>query len=131
VLSTPLFLVIRDAPVGFAIAAQAVFGLMLGVLVSTTIVAMTEIFPTQVRSSSAAMSYNISVALFGGTAPFIAVWLVNATGTAISPAYCLIATALVGLAGMLALPAAAPSAAPAQAGPEDGPPHQGAGLATQ
>lgn len=108
VLSIPLLVAVRDAPTPFAVAAQAVFGLMLGALISTTIVAMTEIFPTQVRSSAAAVGYNMAAAVFGGTAPFIAVLLVDLTGTAVAPAYYLVATAAIGLAGALILPSAVP-----------------------
>ncbi|MCF7553311.1 MFS transporter [Pseudonocardia sp. WMMC193] len=107
VLSVPLLIAVRDAPTGLAVAAQAVFGLLLGVLISTTLVAMTEIFPTAVRSTAAAVGYNVSAAVFGGTAPFIATLLVGLTGTVIAPGYYLIATALLGLVGALILPAPA------------------------
>jgi MFS transporter, MHS family, proline/betaine transporter len=106
VLSAPLLIAVRDAPTGLAILAQAVFGLLLGALISTTIVTMTEIFPTQVRSTAAAVGYNLAAAVFGGTAPFIAVLLVDVTGTVIAPAYYLIATAALGLVGALILPPA-------------------------
>jgi hypothetical protein len=36
-----------------------------------------------------------SVASFGGFAPFIATWLISATGSPLSPAYCVIAAAVV------------------------------------
>ncbi|GAA4557857.1 MFS transporter [Pseudonocardia xishanensis] len=115
VLSAPLLIAVRDAPTPLAVAAQAVFGLMLGALISTTLVSITEIFPTRVRSTAAAVGYNVSAAVFGGTAPFIAILLVNLTGTVIAPAYYLIATALVGLVGALLLPAPAPAVvAPAE-----------------
>ncbi|MCY1402570.1 hypothetical protein D9M71_177200 [compost metagenome] len=42
--------------------------------------------------------------LFGGTAPLVATWLISTTGSNLSPAFYLIAIALLALAGGLALP---------------------------
>ncbi len=41
--------------------------------------------------------------LFGGTAPLMATWLISTTGSNLSPAFYLIAIALLALAGGLAL----------------------------
>jgi MHS family proline/betaine transporter-like MFS transporter len=46
------------------------------------------------------MAYTI----FGGTAPLVATWLISTTGSNLSPAFYLIAIALLALAGGLALP---------------------------
>ena len=46
------------------------------------------------------MAYTI----FGGTAPLVATWLISTTGSNLSPAFYLIAVALLALAGGLALP---------------------------
>ena len=40
-----------------------------------------ELFPTRVRFSGFALSFNAANALFGGTAPLIATWLIGATGS--------------------------------------------------
>ena len=42
--------------------------------------------------------------LFGGTAPLVATWLITTTGSNLSPAFYLIAVALLALVGGLALP---------------------------
>jgi MFS transporter, MHS family, proline/betaine transporter len=39
--------------------------------------------------------YSVSVAIFGGFAPFIATWLITATGSPISPTFYLIAAGVV------------------------------------
>jgi MHS family proline/betaine transporter-like MFS transporter len=39
--------------------------------------------------------YNVSVAIFGGFAPFIATWLVRGTGLSYSPGFYLMAAAVV------------------------------------
>ena len=52
-----------------------------------------ELFPTRVRFSGFALSFNAANALFGGTAPLIATWLIGATGSKLAPAFFLVAAA--------------------------------------
>ena len=47
---------------------------------------LAELFPTAVRSTALAISYGLGTALFGGTAPFLATWLVRRTGSPVAPA---------------------------------------------
>jgi MHS family proline/betaine transporter-like MFS transporter len=47
--------------------------------------------------------YSLSVALFGGFAPFVATWLIARTGSPLSPTWYLIAAALVTTAVILPL----------------------------
>jgi MFS transporter, MHS family, proline/betaine transporter len=61
---------------------------------------MTEIFPVGVRSTGASLMYNLAVMLFGGLAPFINTWLVQATGNKAAPVYYILFAAAVGLAGL-------------------------------
>lgn len=63
---------------------------------------LTETFPTDVRFTGFAFSFNLANALFGGTAPFIATWLIWATGSSLSPAWYMVAVASVALVAMLA-----------------------------
>lgn len=48
---------------------------------------MTELMPTRIRATGLAICYNIPVALFGGSAPFIATLLVSKTGNTASPGW--------------------------------------------
>jgi MHS family proline/betaine transporter-like MFS transporter len=41
--------------------------------------------------------------LFGGTAPLVATWLINQTGSSLAPAFYLVVIALLALAGGLGL----------------------------
>jgi MFS transporter, MHS family, proline/betaine transporter len=63
---------------------------------------MAEIFPTRTRATGMALSYNISVPIFGGFAPFISTWLIEVTGSNLAPSFYLMFTALVSL-GVLVL----------------------------
>lgn len=54
-----------------------------------------EIFDTQTRFTSAAISYNTAFAAFGGTAPLIGTALVAGTGVPVAPGYYITAAAVV------------------------------------
>lgn len=63
---------------------------------------LTETFPTSVRFTGFAFSFNLANAIFGGTAPFVATWLIMATGSSIAPAWYMVVVALVALVAMIA-----------------------------
>jgi MHS family proline/betaine transporter-like MFS transporter len=54
-----------------------------------------ELFPTRVRVTAAAISYNLAYATFGGTAAFVGTFLVARTGSDIAPAVYLIVMAVI------------------------------------
>jgi MHS family proline/betaine transporter-like MFS transporter len=56
--------------------------------------AFVELFPTQTRYSGIALAYNGTLAVFGGTTPFVATWLIDETGYALAPAFYLATAAL-------------------------------------
>jgi MHS family proline/betaine transporter-like MFS transporter len=60
-----------------------------------------EIFPVAVRSTGVSIAYNLAVALFGGFAPFLNVWLVETSGNRMAPVYYVLACAGVGIIGLL------------------------------
>jgi MHS family proline/betaine transporter-like MFS transporter len=62
-----------------------------------------ELFTTRVRSSGYSIGYNLSVAVFGGTAPYVATWLVARTGNDLAPAFYVIAAAIVTFATVLTM----------------------------
>jgi len=50
------------------------------------------------------------VTIFGGFAPFVATWLIAQTGDPLSPAYYLMATALLSIMALMAIERRAPRA---------------------
>ncbi|MNF78630.1 Proline/betaine transporter [compost metagenome] len=101
-LTFPLFGMLDHQPLVVILMIQIVFGAMLAMNDGTLPSFLAEIFPTRVRFSGFAFSFNIANALFGGTAPFIATWLIQLTGNKMAPAWYLLAAALVALVAMLA-----------------------------
>ena len=80
--------------VGLALLVSAAAG----VLPAT----MAELAPWRVRCTVLSVSYNIGVALLGGTTPLIAAWLLARSGFALAPAvYLAIAGALSFLGAVL------------------------------
>jgi MFS transporter, MHS family, proline/betaine transporter len=64
---------------------------------------MAKTFPVATRVTGMSLSYNISVPIFGGFAPFFAQSLIGITGSKLAPSYYMIATAALSLAALLAL----------------------------
>ncbi|RQS24847.1 MULTISPECIES: MFS transporter [unclassified Burkholderia] len=78
-----------------AVTGQVLLAIGLGINGGANFVAAPEFFPTSFRATGHAISYQISVALFGGTSPFIATYLTQAIGTPLAPALYVTAIALV------------------------------------
>lgn len=100
-LTVPLFSLLDGQPLLVILAIQIMFGAMLAMNDGTLPCLLAELFPTRVRFSGFALSFNAANALFGGTAPFIATWLIQVTGSKLAPAGYLLAAALVALVAML------------------------------
>lgn len=98
VLSTyPIFLALHSMNFVIALLSQMIFAAIVGVYMGPVPTLLVELFPTRVRFTGVAISYNLSAAIFGGTAPMIGAALHKATGHQISLAYYLTALALFGL----------------------------------
>ena len=104
VVTYPLFSwVIASPSFGALLTMQIILCSLFGVFNGRVSTALAEQFPTRVRSTALAISYNIAVMLFGGFAQFFVTWLIAATGTPIAPAYYLMFGAAVGLLAALFL----------------------------
>jgi len=100
-LTVPLFSMLDGASFLGIVLIQIAFGALLTVNDGTLPCFLSEIFPTRVRDSGFAFSFNAANALFGGTAPFVATWLIGVTGSKLAPAWYLVAAATVALVAML------------------------------
>lgn len=73
----PIFLILKSYGVQEAIASQLLFAALVGFYMGPIPATLVELFPTRVRYTGVAISYNFSAAAFGGTAPLIATWLTS------------------------------------------------------
>lgn len=103
VFAYPLFMLLNTGSLAAAIAAHAALAAIESVFVSASLAAGAELFATRVRSSGYSIGYNVSVAIFGGTAPYVATWLVAETGNELAPAFYVIAAAIITLATIMTM----------------------------
>jgi MHS family proline/betaine transporter-like MFS transporter len=103
VLVYPLFVWVDGASFTATVVAMIVFAMLSGFLQGATPVALAAQFPVEIRFSAMAVGYNISMAIFGGTAPYVATWLIHETGSLASPAWYIAAVAVVSAVATLSL----------------------------
>ena len=72
-------------------------GLVAGFINGTYAVLLTDLFPTRVRFSGVALSFNIAFTIFSGTAPLVATWLIGRSGSNVAPALILVGCGLMTL----------------------------------
>ncbi len=104
VFSYPLFLLLNSGTLAAAIGAHVGLAVIECLYISAAVSAGVEMFATRVRYSGFAVGYNVCVALFGGTTPYVVTWLVGHTGNPLSPSFYVIAAAVVSLQTVLAVP---------------------------
>ncbi|HET7783411.1 MULTISPECIES: MFS transporter [Micrococcaceae] len=96
VLATPAFLLIGIGEIWSTLAGLALIAFPVTFYVANLASALPAQFPTSSRYGAMGIAYNFSVAIFGGTTPFIVAALISATGNDMMPAYYLMGTSLVG-----------------------------------
>ncbi len=101
VFTVPLFALLGSGVIWVIVAVEIVFGILLTINDGTLATFLAEIFPTPVRYTGFALSFNSANALLGGTAPFVATWLIAVTGSAAAPAWYLTIIAVGALGAML------------------------------
>ena len=100
------FLLTSPSIIGIFLA-QILFGLLIALYSGPGPAAIAEIFSTQNRATGMSVGYSMAVAVFGGFSPFIATWLIDFTGSPISPAYYVLFAALLTTLILLRLPESA------------------------
>ncbi len=101
-LSYPFFAALGARSLGL-VPLFVMAGSVAALINGTFAMVAADLFPTRVRFSGVAVSYNVSQTLFGGTVPLIAAALVADTGSTASPALVVAAFAAVALAASLCL----------------------------
>jgi MHS family proline/betaine transporter-like MFS transporter len=98
VLSYPLFWMLARGEFIFSLLGQCIFAFLLASLAAPLYALLVELFQTRARYSALSLGFNVATALFGGTAPLLATYLVKETGNACSPGLYLMASAAATLA---------------------------------
>ncbi len=94
VLSVPLFWLLASDQFWLALAGALVLVVPAACFMAPAYTTAVEHLPTRVRFSGFALGYNVGAAIFGGTAPLIAAWLIHSTGSLTAPAGYLVLAAI-------------------------------------
>jgi len=97
VVPLPVFNFLMSGSVSYMelIAVQVVFALMISMFSGAGPAAISEIVPTRSRSTWMTSGYALAVAIFGGFAPFIAVWLITTFDSPVAHSYYLMGSAVI------------------------------------
>lgn len=79
IFSMPLYYVIANGTFLMVLIAQMIFAILLSGYLGNLPKLIYELFPTQVRLTSASLIINLSVAILGGSAPLLMVYLIDLT----------------------------------------------------
>lgn len=102
VLAYPGYLMLSAKSVAVVVLVGALFGLGLGAISGPATAYMAELVPTRVRYTGLALPFALSVAIFGGTAPFVLTWLISLTGsTVLAPGLYMTMLALISTIAVL------------------------------
>ncbi|MFK2826651.1 MFS transporter [Bacillus sp. B190/17] len=96
----PSFLLLSQGGI-YAVMAQILLGAILAGNDGVLATFLSEMFPTSVRYTCFGLSFNMGNAIFGGTAPFVATFLILQTDNTFAPAFYLMAAALVAFLALL------------------------------
>lgn len=104
-LSYPLFAYMQAAQSFFSVLLAAVLGgTLMAMFGGPAIAAYVEMFPARVRYSGLSVPYNVTLAIFGGFAPFVATWLSGPVGAPLGGTLELIIFSLVALIIFVRMP---------------------------
>jgi MHS family proline/betaine transporter-like MFS transporter len=82
-------------------AVQALLALLAAAYLGALAGFLADLFPVSNRTTGISMSYNLSVTIFGGFAPFVITWLIGKTGWIAAPGYYLAVAAVLSLVTLL------------------------------
>jgi MHS family proline/betaine transporter-like MFS transporter len=102
-LAYPSFVLMSTGNAVLGFVGLALLGLCEAAVMGTILSTYTELFGTRSRFTGFSLGYNLGSILTGGTAPYIATWLIGVTGDARAPGVFLVVAALVSVATALTL----------------------------
>lgn len=101
VLTVPAFMLLNTAQFWLVLGVELVMCFVLTINDGTLSSYLCETFPTDVRYTGFALSFNLANALFGGTAAMISTALIDITGNTLSPAWYMVCISAIALVAML------------------------------
>jgi MFS transporter, MHS family, proline/betaine transporter len=103
-LAWPLFWALHHpSSASWNFTGQLGFSICIGLFGGVLPVTMVEATPRAVRCSAISVGYNLCVGVLGGLSPLVATWLIERTHDDLSPAYYVMAAALISLVATVTL----------------------------
>ena len=103
-LSYPLFLLLTEMRSGTGLMlTQGISAVLLAMYAGPLCAVLSELFPTKVRFTALSIGYSLAVTLFGGFAPFIATFLIQQTGSPLSPSAFIVFGAVISAATLISI----------------------------
>jgi MHS family proline/betaine transporter-like MFS transporter len=102
-LGWPLFWLMHHPSPAPALLGQCAFAILIAAIAGAQPAAMVEALPRRVRCSALSFGFGTAMAAFGGTAPLIAIAMIQHTQDDLSPAFYLMAAAAISLLVALGL----------------------------
>jgi MHS family proline/betaine transporter-like MFS transporter len=100
----PVFaLLVHNRSIAVLLLTAGWLGFINGAYCGPMFALISEIFPTQFRSTGMSLSYNVGVTAFGGFAPFAFTSLVALTRSGVAPSFYLAAMAFVSMLSLIVL----------------------------
>lgn len=93
--SYPLFLLLHSGSFPLILIGQLGFAIVMSCFTGPLPTTMCEQFPSKIRVTAYSVSFNIPLALVGGTAPMVATFLIGFTHNVFSPAFYAMAAAAI------------------------------------
>lgn len=103
ILTYPIFWLLTQHDIYLALLGEILFATAAGTITGLIPTTLAEMFDTYHRNMGISISYNISLALFGGTAPLVAIALVASTHNLFSPAWYLISFAIIAFLALVTI----------------------------
>jgi MFS transporter, MHS family, proline/betaine transporter len=103
VFSWPLFWLMDHHNIVYVFFGQFGFAVLFSMLFAVNASVMPEILSHKVRISALSVAYNVTLSIFGGTAPIVALYLVNRTDDDFSPVYYLMGLAIISLVAVFSI----------------------------
>lgn len=97
IFAIPAFELLRAGGVATQLAVLVALNVFLATLTACIFAQVPNLFPIKVRFMAMAISYNVTIALFAGTAPMIDAWLIDRTSNPNMPAYYMMFGCVLGL----------------------------------
>lgn len=88
-------LALESATLKDVVLVQCIFAIILASIYGVQPTTIVEMFPTRNRTTWMSIGYGLTASVFGGFAPFIAVWLIQTFQNPIAPVYYLIFGAIL------------------------------------